>query len=539
MENRANASIDEIKYSAMGKEWNTCQTRPLFRYTKTDYICIGAVFLIGLIGCPVSLWGGFRSGFTAYFVAMFAVLTAYLISKKRYFRIGAFEYLAAIVSVAASAVFSISQNDAVNFCLLAVMTVLSCTWFAALGGWNSRFGYIPALFDSTFANLERNTGTVFRSLATGEDGKKTSASRAAIGVLASVPLLAVIIGLLIRGDAAFDGLVTLVFGQPLQVLEKLIVGFVFALLLIAYAVGLKKGCQRIRQETVHTGFIDRTAVNAFLTALSVLYLIYLFSQSVYFFSAFRGLLPDDFSTAEYARRGFFEMSTIAAINFAVVTLAMWAIKRDDKGIGRYTKGASVFIGAFTLVIIGTALSKMIMYIDTYGMTIKRIQTSMFMVFLAAVFVLLIAYILTKKVPVLKISLIIAAVILITAGYIGINSMVGRYNIDAYYSGKLAQIDVSAINDLGIEGIPSLIRLTEDSDPEVREKAEEYLMSNARVYFDAHYDWDTDTETFSAEKEELGSWNLLRANSLREMEQYLDSRGILTGACNYVSGRSPQ
>ena len=214
MESHANSNIDQIKYQAMGKEWNTCQMRPLFRYSKTDYVCMGAAFLIGLIGCPVSLWGGFRSGFSAYFIAIFAVLSAYLVSKKRYFRVGAFEYLAAIVSVAASAVFSISQNEAVNFCLLAVMTVLSCTWFAALGGWNSKFGYIPALFDSTFANLERNSGTVLRSLATGEDGKRTSASRAAIGVLASVPLLAVIIGLLIKGDAAFDGLVTFIFGQP-------------------------------------------------------------------------------------------------------------------------------------------------------------------------------------------------------------------------------------------------------------------------------------------------------------------------------------
>ena len=55
-------------------------------------------------------------------------------------------------------------------------------------------------------------------------------------------------------------------------------------------------------------------------------------------------------------------------------------------------------------------------------------------------------------------------------WVDVDTVVGRYNMNAYRSGKLETIDVSHMDSLGSAGVPWLIELTEDKDPEVARKA---------------------------------------------------------------------
>jgi len=80
------------------------------------------------------------------------------------------------------------------------------------------------------------------------------------------------------------------------------------------------------------------------------------------------------------------MSVIAAINLALIFVMLLISTKKDGKICIALKVFGTFIGAFTLVIIGTALSKMILYINRFGMTQLRITTSAFMIFLTIVFV---------------------------------------------------------------------------------------------------------------------------------------------------------
>ena len=112
-----------------------------------------------------------------------------------------------------------------------------------------------------------------------------------------------------------------IVGDPIVLMLKAVAGLIIAPFVVVYAVGLRKGYQRFPAAARKIEGIDAVAVNTFLAVLSAVYLLYLFSQSAYFFSAFRGLLPEEFTVAEYARRGFFEMSVIAVINFIVVSIS--------------------------------------------------------------------------------------------------------------------------------------------------------------------------------------------------------------------------
>ena len=68
--------------------------------------------------------------------------------------------------------------------------------------------------------------------------------------------------------------------------------------------------------------IENVYVISFLSVLALVYLVYLFSQLAYFINGFFGILPEKFIPSSYARRGFFEMSVIAGINFVIIYLSL-------------------------------------------------------------------------------------------------------------------------------------------------------------------------------------------------------------------------
>ena len=504
---------------------------PVFEYTRADYTAIIATFVLSLFLAPMAIWGSFRAGHTLFFAAIFIALTVYLIPKKRYFRIDTFSYISGVLALVSCFAFAVSENKAVNTCLYFVIAFLGFQWLGALAGWNDVVGVIPMVLDSVFGNIGRNFEKAIRSLGLKKDGRKSSLITGLIGAAVSLPVLALVTGLLISSDAAFNGLVNFLVGDPIVLMLKAVAGLIIAPFVVVYAVGLRKGYQRFPAAARKIEGIDAVAVNTFLAVLSAVYLLYLFSQSAYFFSAFRGLLPEEFTVAEYARRGFFEMSVIAVINFIVVSISSWAVRKKGEKIPVFTKIINTFISVFTLVIIGTALSKMIMYMGEYGLTRLRLETSMFMLFLAVVFIALIIRITAFRIPVFKIALCTACIILAVSGFAGINRIVGEYNTEAYFSGRLDAVDVDTIYDLGPEGIPSLIRLTGASDPVVAETAHERLKWLAEGYYEVEYIYDDELgeyrdPVYTRPADGIGGWNYLRDNAFDRLDKYIEENGSL-------------
>ena len=118
----------------------------------------------------------------------------------------------------------------------------------------------------------------------------------------------------------------------------------------------------------------------------LLYGVYLFSQIAYFSGGFLGILPDGYSVAEYARRGFFEMAVLSGINLGLITFSIGMVSRTGD-VKRSTKYLCLAIGLVTLFLIGTSWTKMLLYIGTYGLTRLRVLTMAIITFLAITTVL--------------------------------------------------------------------------------------------------------------------------------------------------------
>ncbi len=500
---------------------------PKYDIVKRDNVFAVLLLLASVITSAFGVWGGFRSGFTLSLILILASVTAYLLPSKATIRL--FPLSCMILGAVASLSFSLTTNGAVRFWSFISVGLLYLVWFASLSGEqkeNGDLGIFYNIFEPVFCGGLAKLSMALRSLLSGKEKGSGNLPRVLAGIALALPVLLVVIPLLASSDAAFSGMVNSVSGDLLSNFFKLLLGVIIGMFVISYSLYLKKNNPVVREEKTSGLGIENTVLISFLAVISVCYAAYLFSQLAYFFSAFSGFLPEGykFTVSEYARRGFFEMTVIAVINFALIFLNMLISRKSEGKACLSLRILCTFIGIFTLIIIATALSKMFLYIGSFGMSRLRIQTSVFMIFLGIVFISLIIRLYLPSVRVMRVAFVTAAVVLIALGTANVNTVVAKYNYEAYKVNKLDSIDVTAIYELGDEGIPYLVSLTEDESYEVAESAEQYLY-HILQYGDYKLEIISEKKGYSFKfddecRTKLGEQTLPRAMAEKALKQYV-------------------
>ena len=435
-------------------------------------------------------WGfssGMRLGFTVAYIASLTVCTLYL--AKGDTRPDGYTLLCGGVCAALSAVFSFSTSE-LNLIVITMLFGMSLVYFTGLVSKrreDTDLSVITSCVAEFFLGAFGGIGRMFSSIAKARPSMNPERLRSLKGIALSLPLAAVLIGLLISSDAAFEGLM-LSFSMDIgEDAFRLLASLLLSVLVVSYCWSLRmnepaRSCSSAKHA-------DSTVMRSFLWVICGVYIVYLFSQLAYFFSAFSGILPEayrgEYMVSEYARRGFFEMCWIAVINFIVVfRCASLFGKERMKGI---CLGQCLFICAFTMVIAVTALSKMVLYIDMLGMTYLRVVTSVFMACLMIVFVLLALRLVKPSVRVVRSALIIFSLALLIMSFGDVNGFIASYDYSRYADGSLPDIDVWHLYSLGDSGVEYLIKLSGSTDPAVKAQAMDCLRSCCFRYWEVTYD----------------------------------------------------
>ena len=432
--------------------------KQVFTADKKDLSFAPVLLILCGVGVFAGLWGGFQAGFTFAFDLMFLALTAYL-AKKGTFP-GFYALLCGVLSLGLSGVFVTTSNEIVRFFSCVAIVCTSGVWFSALAGkrpGKSELSLIPHIAQPLGDAVGEMPQSV-RAVSSSRAGSRRG-SKALLGVLCAVPLLCAVIALLIRSDAAFEGMVGSIFKSIGSVVARTLLTLAVTPFVLAFAFSLRKKTREQTPEREHKG-LDTAFLAAFTGILAVCYLVYLFSQLAYFVSAFSGFLPVgySFSYAEYARRGFFELCGIAAINLAVLYLTILLSRKKDGRLPGVLRAIGAFLGLFTLFLIATAVAKNVMYIRNFGMTVLRVGSSAFLCALAVVFLAAIGRCFIVKVRVLPVALAAFACTLCVLGICNINAICAKYNYEAYRDGRLKEIDCEYLYELGEEGAPYLVEL---------------------------------------------------------------------------------
>ena len=458
-------------------------TRPskLFPVRKIDAIFALCAMLGSIFAAVCGIFSGYSLGYALSVVLLFALYTVYFAKSSKF---SLYPALCGLLALLNSGVFVCTTNASVRFFTAIATFLLSLVCLDGLlfgdskGNRNTLGVFLGA------ASTIGKVGFAVGSLFSGKNESRKTIGKALIGICCALPVLLVVVPLLISSDHAFHGMVHNIFANTFKTALKTIFGLIVAPFFVSYGFSLKAG--RVARLKASKGRgIENVYVISFLCVISACYLLYLFSQLAYFFSAFQGFLPSEGIThAQYARKGFFEMCIIAVINFVLVFSTLLAARKKNGKVCVAIKVLATFISMFTLMIVATAISKMVLYIDAYGMTVLRLTTSAFMVFVSAVFVSLILRIYIRKINVIKVALLAAGCVVLILGTVNVNAVCAKYNYDSYLSGKLDTIDVVALYDLGAEGVPYLVKLASVPEKTVADEARQFL---AEAYTDQYFD----------------------------------------------------
>lgn len=487
--NNSNVSNRE---TAVNADYYAAYQRPLFSISKGDTAFAVCAVVISVLLAVFGIFGGFALGYLIASVLMFILIFVYTAKKHG---TNLFSIVCGALSVAGLSVFITTENGTIQFFAVIICFLSAIFCFDANANGKRRGNRDTVLVIADTIASVGNIDISVKSLFSSNDGGKKTIGKVLIGIVCAIPVLIVVIPLLISSDEAFKGMMSGIFSNTFTTLFKIAFGVAISVFVISYGLSLKNGSKKELNPSEFKG-IENIYLISFLSAISACYVLYLFSQLAYFFSAFKGFLPEEFTLADYARKGFFEMCAIAIINLVIVFISFLLAKKLNGKVSVAIKAITTFIASFTLVIITTAISKMALYIDGYGMTVLRIGTSAFMILLAIVFISVILRIYLSKINVVKTTLITAGIIVILLGTLNINAVCAKYNYQSFKSGKLENIDVQAIYELDDEGVPYLTKLACVKDKEVALSAQRYLRD---CYWYDYFDNMENAESFTAEQ----------------------------------------
>lgn len=300
-----------------------------------------------------------------------------------------------------------------------------------------------------------------------------------LGLVCSVPLTCVVLFLLICSDSMFadwmEKLADIIPSFRFRYIWELI----FAVPVWMYLFGGFAAMQNkwtkpfvnMKGGRVLPAVLGYTTV----TPICVFYVMYIAVQFNYFTAAFGGTLPGEYSYASYARKGFFELCAIAVLNLCVIAGMNLFLRRKEDGTPSVAmKVYCTLLSGVTVLLIVSALSKMVLYINEMGMTPLRIYTSWFMLVLAVLFILIVVAQFTKL-KFCRAAFVSFTLLFGVLCFSNVDGMIARYNVNAYQTGKLEHVDFDVLEHLGDAALVHVERLTEADDSDVAERARRYYM----------------------------------------------------------------
>jgi hypothetical protein len=282
------------------------------------------------------------------------------------------------------------------------------------------------------------------------------------GLLLAVPILAILVPLLISADAIFAQQAERIFGWmfPENWADRVgrLVIIVGSAWLIAggFAYALTR---QEREEVTHNsprrplGFTEGMTP---LVLVCMLFAGFLLVQAEYLFggSARVQTIPG-LTYAEYARRGFGELVTVAALTLSLALAWQRLMQRESIAQVQIFKASVTLLIALTLVLLASAYQRMAAYEAAYGATETRLYVDAFIVLLGAVLVWFAVTLWTETQRFFALGGFLCALGYVASlNLLNPDAAVARTNIARSLAGK-QPLDIYTVRALSDDAVPAL------------------------------------------------------------------------------------
>ncbi len=311
-----------------------------------------------------------------------------------------------------------------------------------------------------------NLGMPFTSLEFLK-GRKTKVSKNALLILAglgiSIPVVIILLGLFMSADAVYENAINNMidfigfdFGN---IFADIFLGFFGGIFLSSILLGLK--FEELKHKEVRTvgNSLDSLVIGTFLTMVNILLISFVGFQFMYLFGGTANIDISGLTYAEYARRGFFELAAASGLIFSIALFVLIMTKKTENKLPLWVKLCTVSLCLCNGVLLISALKRMLLYVDVYGLSVKRVLTLWFMCLIGVCLIWMILKCIFSKIDVMKLIGITVITAVCILSLTNTERIIARYNIDRYISNpNTMTLDVYHIGGLSYTIAPELDRL---------------------------------------------------------------------------------
>jgi hypothetical protein len=225
--------------------------------------------------------------------------------------------------------------------------------------------------------------------------------------------------------------------------------FIHAATMSTSAPGLDN---RLTTEARFLGFTEACIV---LGSVAVLFAAFVLVQFRYFFGGSENIGLDGYTFAEYARRGYGELMTVAVLSLLLI-LALGAItRRESPARQRLFSALSVLIVALVGVMLVSAYQRLSLYEMAYGFTRLRTYVHVSLIWLGFLLAAVVVLEILRRERLFAPAALLAALgFALTITVLNVDAFIVRQNVGRALRGQ--GLDVPHLASLSTDSVPPLI-----------------------------------------------------------------------------------
>lgn len=487
-------------------------------------ITLGSAWMLAIIHQYLFYGNEIGVSYPIFVILFYSFMYLFAWDRMRSFKL--IDAFVAVVVLLLSLTFLLYDNEllyVLNFLVVPGLIILHMTY---LMGRKQRqwweIGLIGTAIDHVLPQTIRHWGTV-TTIAVRAGGRglgksqKTVVLKVLIGLVASLPILIVVVALLSSADGIFNQYLS-GFPEWLNQLAstpwmpRIIWMFISGILFFGYVWGFVQPMQyeaekranahwkngaastvvprnpmhevspvnpvtegqvtnKITPEPAQTPVhreplrLDPIIVGTMLIVINCVYVLFVIVQFSYLFGAGEGHLPVDLSYAEYARSGFAELILVTGINFFILIVALQYTRTSGKAGLIVHQVLLLVLVSCSAIMLYSAFMRLHLYEQAYGYTYIRFLVHAFMIFLALLLLIAGLRIRYTSIPLIRWYIVLALTAYVAVNYVGMDRRIAKLNIERYH--VTGQIDASYLASLSADAVPLLRKFALEEYPDLK------------------------------------------------------------------------
>lgn len=290
------------------------------------------------------------------------------------------------------------------------------------------------------------------------------------GIVIALPVIAIFASLLASADVIFgQRLEDLIKWFNIENLPELIFRLVY-IVVIGYALAgvvlhasTESKDEKLANEDKpyippFLGYIESTIV---LGSVAALFAAFVLIQFQYFFGGQTNIHIDGYTYAEYARRGFGELVTVAFFALLMLLTLSAITKRETETQRRIYSGLGVTLVALLLVMLVSAYQRLGLYEAVYGFSRLRTYTHVFLIWIGLLLTVTIALEILRKERMFMFAALVASLgFAISLPILNVDAFIVNQNIQREINAQTqdrVDLDAQYFLDLSDDAVPTLVK----------------------------------------------------------------------------------